>query len=100
MAIEGLKRRATVPDWIVSPNANIVIEGGGAAEGGVKEMVEPGHSRKGGKYSDLEGGDATEGGVKGMVEPGRSRKEGKHSDLEGEDEGEDEGGETPTEREA
>ena len=72
MAIEGLKRRATAPDWIVSPNANIVIEGGGAAEGGVEEMVEP----------------------------GRSRKEGKHSDLEGEDEGEDEGGETPTEREA
>ena len=45
-------------------------------------------------------GGAAEGGVEEMVEPGRSRKEGKHSDLEGEDEGEDEGGETPTEREA
>ena len=77
MAIEGLKRRATVSDWIVSPNANIVIDGGRVAEGDVEEMVEPGHSRREGKHSDLEGGNATEGGVKGMVEPGRSRKGGK-----------------------
>ena len=73
---------------------------GGAAEGGVEEMVEPGRSRKEGKHSDLEDGGATEGDVEGMAKLGHSRKEGKHSDLEGEDEGEDEGGETPTEREA
>ena len=58
MAIEGLKRRATVSDWIVSPNANIVIDGGRAADGDVEGMVEPGHSKNGGKYFDLEDGDS------------------------------------------
>ena len=36
-----------------SPNANIVIDGGGAADGDVEGMVEPGHSKNGGKYFDL-----------------------------------------------
>ena len=50
-------------------------------------IAKPGHSRKGGKHSDLEGGGAAEGGVEGIAKPGRSRKGGKDSDLEGSDEG-------------